>query len=91
MVLKIKAFIYRFSCIFGKRIYLAQKEEDAYFAEAKFADIVLHIISGRDHTNLRMILSVGIWHADNGFTSLYTGDVSRIKALKRNIIHLFKG
>lgn len=92
MVLKIKAFIYRFSCIFfAKRIYLAQKEEDAYFAKTRFAGIVLHIISGKDHANLRTMLSIGMWHADNGFTSLYTRDMSRIKALKRNIIHLFKG
>jgi hypothetical protein len=91
MILKIKAFIYRLSCIFGKRIYLAQKEEDAYFAEAKFAGIVLQMISGKEYGNLRMMLGIGMWHADNGFTSIYTRDMSRIKALKRNITHLFKG
>lgn len=29
-MIKLKAFIYRFSNIFGLHIYLAQKEEDAY-------------------------------------------------------------
>ena len=89
-MLRIKAFIYRLSSIFGKRIYLAQKEEDAHFAQAMFASTVLSIITGRD-TYFGVSLSKGIWHAQHGFTSVYTRDITRFKAIKQNIIHLFRG
>lgn len=91
MMLKIKAFIYRLSSMFGKRIYLAKKEEDAIFANAIFANLVMCIIRGTKSTDIRTMLSVGLWHADNGFTSLYTKGMPRIKAIKQNIIHLFRG
>ena len=89
-MLRIKAFIYRLSSIFGKRIYLAKKEEDAHFAQAMFASTVLSIITGR---NRHFIISLnrGMWHAEHGFTSVYTRHITRFKAIKQNIIHLFKG
>jgi hypothetical protein len=59
-MLKLKAFIYRFSNIFGLRIYLAGKEEDAFIATQ----------------NLKSGISEGIargsWQAKHGFTTIWT-------------------
>lgn len=38
MILKIKAFIYRFCNIFGLHIYLAKKEEKLYLETLEFSD-----------------------------------------------------
>jgi len=89
-MLRIKAFIYRLSALFGKRIYLAQKEEDAHFAEAVFASTVLYIITGKDR-HFIISLNRGMWHAEHGFTTVYTRHITFFKAIEQNIIHLFKG
>jgi hypothetical protein len=91
MVLKIKSFIYRLSALFGKRIYLAQKEEEAYFAEAMFVSAVTRIITGEDKEDFGIGLHRGLWHVNNGFTTLYTRNMTRTEALKQGIIHLFRG
>jgi hypothetical protein len=91
MILKIKAFVYRLSSMFGRRIYLAQKEEDEHFGEAIFASIVLRIISGDENADFGIQLHRGIWHANHGFTSLYTRNMTKTQAIKQNIIHLFGG
>ena len=44
--LKTKAFIYRFSAIFGLRIYLAQREEDEFLLVHKFISLAEDIIEG---------------------------------------------
>lgn len=91
MILKIKAFIYRLSSIFGKRIYLAQKEEEAYFAETMFASTVTRIITSEEKEDFGIRLHRGLWHVNNGFTTLYTRNMTRTEALKQSIIHLFRG
>lgn len=91
MILKIKAFIYRLSAIFGKRIYLAQKEEDAHFAEAMFVSTVLFIITGDDREDFGVRLQRSIWHVENGFTSLYTKNMTYTEAIKQSVIHLLGG
>jgi hypothetical protein len=73
-MIKLKAFIYRFSNIFGLHIYLAQKEEDSYInILSKDADFV----------------SVGMWQAKYGFTTVWTYKQPFFKALISKIKHAF--
>lgn len=73
-MIKFKAFIYRFSNIFGLYIYLAQKEEDAY------------INSLGEDTDF---LSSGLWQAKHGFTTIWTYKQPFFKALIAKIKHAF--
>lgn len=76
-MLKLKAFIYRFSLVFGLSIYLANKEEDAY------------INSLRDMSNWETNIHRGIWQASNGFTSIWTWGKPWYKALWIKLKHAF--
>lgn len=73
-MIKLKAFIYRFSNIFGLRIYLAQKEEDSYINSL-----------GEDVS----FLSRGLWQAKHGFTTIRTYKQPFHKALVSKIKHAF--
>jgi hypothetical protein len=73
-MIKLKAFIYRFSAIFGLRIYLAQKEEDAYVNSL-----------GEDAD----FLSSGTWQAKHGFTTIWTYRTPFHKALIAKTKHAF--
>jgi len=77
MILKIKAFIYRFSAIFGLRIYLAEKEEQ------RFVDSL-----SPNEKRLEGCLR-GLWQAQHGFTTLWTYKQSFFKALIAKIKHAF--
>jgi hypothetical protein len=70
---------------------MAQKEEHEYFAQILFVHTVSRIITEKENSDLSIMLQVSMWHASNGFTSVYTRNIPRIEALKQNIIHLFKG
>jgi hypothetical protein len=73
-MIKLKAFIYRFSDIFGLRIYLALKEENAYIDSL-----------GTDAD----FLSSGLWQAKYGFTTVWTYRQSFFKATTAKIKHAF--
>jgi hypothetical protein len=79
MILNIKAFIYRFSNIFGLRIYLAKKEEEEY---------VSRNVSKRGDSVSRSI-SIGMWHARNGFTTVYVYGKPFLRQIKAKIKHAF--
>ena len=74
MILKLKAFIYRFSNVFGLHIYLAQKEEDAYVNSL-----------GEDAS----FLSSGLWQAKHGFTTVWTYKIPLHKAFIAKTKHAF--
>jgi hypothetical protein len=74
MKLKIKAFIYRFFCIFGLRIYLANKEEKQFLSTLD-----------SEHPEIFS----GLWQAHNGFTSVWTGNMPFHRALLEKIKHAF--
>ena len=80
MILKIKAFIYRFSDIFGLRVYLAQKEEDEFLKNTS---------KRGSKARRERSLSIGIWQAANGFTTVWTGNMSRYQAIKAKVKHAF--
>jgi hypothetical protein len=92
-MLKIKAFIYRLSAVFGRRIYLAEKEEGDYFKNALFANLVLGMIDEKKKEVHRSIIGayIGMWHAKHGFTTMYTRNMSRFEAIRQTIIHTIKG
>jgi hypothetical protein len=92
-MLKIKAFIYRLSALFGYRIYLAQKEENEYFAKALFVNTCLGMINEKDKHIHRGVIGayIGMWHAEHGFTTIYTRNMTRFEAIKTKIIHTIKG
>jgi hypothetical protein len=73
-MIKLKAFIYRFSNIFGLHIYLAQKEEDTYINSL-----------GEDAD----FLSVGMWQGKRGFTTVWTYKQPLFKATISKIKHAF--
>lgn len=73
-MIRLKAFIYRFSNIFGLRIYLAQKEEDAY------------INSLGENASF---LSAGLWQAKHGFTTVWTYKDPFHKAIIAKVKHAF--
>jgi len=77
MTLKIKAFIYRFSNIFGLYIYLAQKEEGVFMKTQKI------------DSEIPRGCIVGLWQAQNGFTSVWTYKMPFHKALLSKIKHAF--
>ena len=76
-MIKLKAFIYRFSNIFGLHIYLAQKEEDAYIDSLGKLDRV-----GEG-------CSRGLWQAEYGFTTIWTYKEPFFKTLISKIKHAF--
>lgn len=77
MILKIKAFIYRFSAVFGLRIYLAEKEEQAYLNSQEF------------DSQFAKEIAIGIWQGKNGFTTVWTYKKSFFKALSLKFKHAF--
>ncbi len=77
MILKIKAFIYRFSAIFGLRIFLAQKEELQF----------LKTMVG--HSDFDKNISLGLWQAKYGFTTVWTYRKPFHKAIIAKIRHAF--
>jgi hypothetical protein len=77
MILKIKAFIYRFFYIFNISIYLAKKEERVFLESIEFQD------------SLDKEISVGLWQASNGFTTVWTYRLPLHKALISKIKHAF--
>lgn len=90
MILKIKAFIYRFSAIFGMRIYLAQREEDQYLLVHKFRRLAKDIIEDEEKSSIDEFgLMRGIWHAKNGFTSIYTRNMSFKDSIIAKVKHAF--
>jgi hypothetical protein len=77
MILLIKSFIYRFSAIFGLRIFLARSEEDAYIKPLnKLSDFEKNC-------------HIGLWQAKNGFTTLWIYKMPFHKALIAKIKHAF--
>lgn len=76
-MIKIKAFIYRFSAIFGLRIYLADKEEQDYIDSLDGVDNVMESCSR------------GLWQAHHGFTTVWTHRQPFFKALILKIKHAF--
>lgn len=78
MILKIKAFIYRFSAIFGLYIYLANKEEQDYIDSLDDIDEELGDGCYR-----------GLWQAEHGFTTIWTYKQPFFKALIAKIKHAF--
>ena len=77
MILKIKAFIYRFSAIFGLRIFLAQKEELQF----------LKTMVG--HSDFDKSMTLGLWQAKYGFTTVWTYRKPLHKAIIAKIRHAF--
>ena len=78
MMLKVKSFIYRFSNIFGLRIYLANKEEQAYIDSLDDIDSELGEACYR-----------GLWQAERGFTTVWTYKQPLLKSLIAKIKHAF--
>jgi hypothetical protein len=77
MSLKSKAFIYRFSAIFGLRIYLADKEEQAY------------INSLEDLDQFEEGCYRGVWQGKHGFTTVWTYKMPWYKTIVVNTRHAF--
>jgi len=77
MILKFKAFIYRFFNIFGLHIFLAKKEQSKY------------IVSLGKLSKMERGLYEGIWEATHGFTTVWTRRMSFHKALFCKIKHAF--
>lgn len=76
-MIKFKAFIYRFSAIFGLRIYLAKKEEDAF------------IKSFPDMSEVSEGCHRGLWQGVHGFTTVWTYHMPWYKALIVKTKHAF--
>ena len=77
-MIKLKAFIYRFSAIFGLPIYLAQKEEQAY----------INSLGNLNEFNEGCYR--GLWQARNGFTTVWTYKQPFFKAIVSKIKHAFR-
>lgn len=77
-MIKLKAFIYRFSAIFGLSIYLANKEEQAYIDSLDNIDEELGDCRYR-----------GLWRAEHGFTTIWTYKQPFFKALIAKTKHAF--
>lgn len=77
MILKIKAFVYRFSNIFGLHIYLAQKEEDAFINSQSY------------DSEISKKCAIGLWQGLNGFTTVWTHKLPMHEALFIKIKHAF--
>lgn len=76
-MIKLKAFIYRFSAIFGLRIYLANEEEQFYIESLGEID------------KLYEGCSRGLWQAKHGFTTIWTYKQPFFKALIAKTKHAF--
>ena len=77
MIIKIKAFIYRFSNVFGLRVYLAQKEEDAFINSKNY------------DSELSKSCAIGLWQGLNGFTTVWTYKMPLYKAIYSKVKHAF--
>ena len=78
-MIKFKAFIYRFSNIFGLSIYLADKEEQEYINSLD-----------KPLSDLGVELEGGLWQAEYGFTTVWTFTMPWHKALIAKIKHAFR-
>jgi hypothetical protein len=89
--LKTKAFIYRFSAIFGLRIYLAQREEEDYVRLHRMYRLIRDIIEDEDTRDDKAEFGIlrGIWHASNGFTAIYTRNMSFKDSIVAKVKHAF--
>lgn len=88
--LKTKAFIYRFSHIFGLRIYLAQREEDNYIKRHMMRRLIVNIIEGNEcDDQAEFGILRGIWHARYGFTSVWTRNKGFFEGLVAKLKHAF--
>jgi len=76
MILKLKAFIYRFFAIFGFRLFLAQKEQESF-------------VEGLPTSKLDRSIAVGLWQARHGFTTIYTRRMPFVQATLTKIKHAF--
>lgn len=89
-MIKFKAFIYRFSNIFGLRIYLAKKEEKEFMRQIRFYCLVAKLVGvGDSYSEFYAKSSLGLWHAKHGFTTIYTGKQSFIRSLVSKVKHAF--
>lgn len=77
MILLFKSFIYRFSAIFGLRIYLANREE------------YLYIKSLGELTQFDKSLHTGTWQANHGFTTVWTYKQPLLRAFISKVKHAF--
>lgn len=92
MLLRVKAFIYRFSDIFNYRIYLAEKEEQAHFRRISYINVICKMIDKSLSLEMGIHLHRGLWHIDNGFTTVYVSkDVSKIRRIIIKVKHAFRG
>ena len=92
MLLKIKAFIYRFSDVFGYRIYLAKKEESAHFYKISCIYNMCKMIDESLSLEIPVALHRGLWCIDNRFTTVYVSrDTNKIKRFFIKIKHAFRG
>lgn len=81
MNLRLKAFIYRLSDVFGKTIYLARKEEDLYMELLNEAEGPL--------SEMWDGIERGSWQAHYGFTTLWTYKEPWYKAFWARLKHAF--
>jgi hypothetical protein len=77
MKLKLKSFIYRFTAIFERGLYLADKEEQVYINSQNF------------DSELSESIARGCWQAENGFTTVWTFKQTFIESLASKIKHAF--
>lgn len=75
--MKLKSFIYRLTATFGKGIYLAEKEEQAYINSQKF------------ESELSESITRGCWQAENGFTTIWTFKQNLLESFVSNLKHAF--
>ena len=80
-MIRFKAFIYRFSNIFGLHIYLAQKEEQSYIEELEETrGLIEEPLEGIER---------GCWQAKHGFTTVWAYKQPFFKAIVSKIKHAF--
>lgn len=92
MLLKIKAFIYRLSDVFGQRIYLAEKEESMHFDRIYRIDRMCKMVDESLSLGVGIHLHRGLWHIHNGFTTVYVSkDTNKIKSIIIKLKHAFRG
>jgi hypothetical protein len=77
VILKIKAFIYRFSDIFNIRIFLARREE------------YLYIKSLGEVSELEKDIHTGLWQAKHGFTTVWTYKQPLLRKFIIKVNHAF--
>lgn len=76
-MLKVKAFIYRFSNIFGLHIFLAHKEQQQYLETIEIK------------SEFQKEVAIGLWQGKKGFTSVWTYNIPFHKAIIKKIKHAF--